>query len=280
MSIREFHYKVPWRSKASLQGFHRSARSGTGLEFHDHRPLLDSPDPRRLDVYASLRDPFQQLLARVYRERNAVPVCIVADLSASMGFRGAGQKLNVLADFTASLGYSTYRTGDRFGFIGCDSAVRSDFVLLPSRIKSSGLELSIRLRDLTLKGQNSKGLLRASDLLPSQRCLVFLVSDYHLSFDLVDSIFVSLSRHQVVPVVLHDSAEFANLPAFGLARVLDPESGKQRTLVLRPLLRERIAEAFAERKRKLTRRLRSFGARPLFMCDRFNPDDVTRHFYG
>ena len=280
MSIREFHYRVAWRGNGSQPGSHRSARTGTGMDFRGHRPLLESPDPRRLDVYASLRDPFQQLLARVYRERSAVPVCIVADLSASMGFRGVGQKLNVLADFTASLGYSTYKTGDRFGFIGCDSTVRSDFVLLPSRVKGIGLELSIRLRDLTPKGKHSNGLLQAADLLPRQRCLVFLVSDYYFSLDLVDSIFVSLSRHDVVPVVLHDSAEFAALPKLGLARLVDPESEKQRTLMLRPRLRERIAVAFAERKRALTKRLLYYGAKPVFICDEFNPDDVTRHFYA
>src|SRR5574341_1204843 len=116
--IQEFHYRVSWHAATHRPGHHRGARAGAGFEFIGHAPLLAARDPRRLDVRASLADPFGEWKVRQFRQRATVPVWLVADLSASMGFQGRRRKLDVLADFTASLGYSAWRTGDPFGFLG------------------------------------------------------------------------------------------------------------------------------------------------------------------
>jgi hypothetical protein len=54
------------------------ARSGAcGLEFHGLASLLSSGDPRRLDLRASARDPFGQLLVRLYTQPSAVPIYVL-----------------------------------------------------------------------------------------------------------------------------------------------------------------------------------------------------------
>ena len=132
-AVRELHYRVGAPALGHFPGHHRSTRGDSGFEFRGHAALLDAPDPRRLDLHASLRDPFGSWKVRVYKERKAVPVVMVADVSASMGFAGTQRKLDVVADFVDSLAWSAWSTGDSFAFVGCDSVVREDLLLASTR---------------------------------------------------------------------------------------------------------------------------------------------------
>ena len=142
----EFFYRLRRPALGHFPGSHRSRRGEHGLEYRGHAPLIAAPDARRIDLHASLRDPWEQWFVRVFDERKAVPVYVVADLSGSMGYRGERRKLDVLADFTRALAWSAYRNGDAFAFIGCDDAVRDEWLVPPSRHKGAGLDVSHRLR--------------------------------------------------------------------------------------------------------------------------------------
>ncbi len=279
MRVEEFHYRLNWRASGAFPGHHRSTQIGDGVDFYGYAPLLDHPDPRRLDLRASLRDPMEQLLVRVFRQRAAVSVYALADLSASMGFTGRARKLDVLAEFTASLGYSAYRSGDPFGFFGCDSAIRHDFYQPLSRAKAAGADIGQRLLALAPAGAGSAGLLDAARLIGGRRALVFLVSDFYFPVALLGRVLRALARHQVVPVVLIDSIEYDKLPAFGIVRVLDPETGRQRTLLLRPSLRRRLRSMFLNHFETLNRTFVAHGTEALWIRDRFDPDEVTRYFH-
>lgn len=275
MPVQEFHYRMPWRARGLRPGHHLSTQAGGGYEFRGYAPLLRAPDPRRFDIHASLRDPFEQILMRVHTQRSAAPVFAIADLSASMGFRG--RKRAMLADFVESLGYSAYRTGDPFAFIGCDSVVRSEFLRPLTRVKAAGQAIGIRLRAFTPTGRDSRGLLDAVRFLSRARALVFLVSDYHFSLELLNQVLDSLSRHAVVPVVMWDTAEH-ELPPFGLTHLRDVETGRDRTLWLRPTLKMRIRATFMRRRQELVECFGAHALRPLFMSDRFEAEALTRHF--
>jgi uncharacterized protein (DUF58 family) len=278
--LREFHYKIDWRAKSHLPGHHRSTQSGGGLEFRGNVPLLASPDPRRLDIRASLSDPFEQWFVRSFRQRSQVPVYLIADLSASLGFYGERRKLDVFADVTESVAYSVHRTGDRFSFIGCDEILRADFILPPTHALGAGLEIAHRLRNLVPTGTSASGLLEAWRYLTKQRSLIFLVSDFHCGEELLASVMQSLSGHRVCPIVLWDRAEFERLPRFGLVSVRDSESGRKRTLLLRPSFHERLRDAFAARRAWLYRFFAHYDTQALFMEDGFNADRITQYFFA
>ena len=143
--MSEIHYKVPWRARSSYPGHHSSQQKGGGLHFRHHVPLLNAPDPRRFDIRASLRDPFEQVYVRVYHQTSAIPVFMVADMSASMAYQGDHHKQNVLADLVASISYSAYRTGDRFGFVGYGSADSEPLVLPSSSVVPVTSKMSSRI---------------------------------------------------------------------------------------------------------------------------------------
>ena len=279
-TVQEFHYRIATPARGGFPGHHRSRRGDSGFEFRGHAALLDAPDPRRLDLHASLRDPFGNWIVRVYSQRKSIPVTLVADLSASMGFEGRRRKQDVLADFTESLAWSSWRTGDSFGFIGCDTAVRDDLLLPQMRSRATGSLLAQTLRGLRLEGRSAQGLQAAHRHLSRQRSLVFLVSDFHLPLPEIERLLASFAHHELVPVVLWDPLEFELTATRGLAQVRDAESGQRRLLWWRPALRAKWAAHHLERREALLRVFRSQRLRPLFVEGAFSAEAVTKHFHS
>ena len=279
MVVEEFHYRLGWRTRAHRIGFHAGTQRGPGSEFRGLAPLVSAGDPRRLDLRSTARDPFGQLLVRIYTQSSSVPVYALADLSASMGFRGSARKVDMLADFVAALGLSAFRTGDPVGFLGCDEEIRADYSRPLAWSRGVGLELAERLRDLEPRGRGCSALLQAAARLPTERSLVFVISDFYVNAELVDELLAQLARHLVVPVVLRDSAEL-ELPAFGFARLRDAEHGKERTLFVRERLRARLREQARIHDELLGRRFAAAGTRAITFTGRFEAERVTRHFYG
>lgn len=279
-TVQELHYRIGAPALGHFPGHHRSSRGDGGFEFRRHATLLDAPDPRRLDLHASLRDPFGGWIVRVYSQRKAIPVVMVADLSASMGFAGTHRKLDVLADFVDSLAWSAWRTGDSFGFVGCDSAVREDLLLPPTRARGMGGALAGRLRALRAEGRSAQGLSSAHRYLGRQRSLVFLVSDFHLPQPEIEATIASMAHHDLVPVVIWDPVEFALTARRGLVHVVDPETGAGKLLWWRAALRQRWLAAEQQRREALLGIFRASRLKPLFIESGFDADAVTRHFHS
>jgi hypothetical protein len=278
-TVQELHYRVGSPVLGHFPGHHRSSRGDSGFEFRGHASLFDAPDPRRLDLHASLRDPFGNWIVRVYSQRKAIPVAMVADLSASMGFKGTRRKLDVVADFVDSLAWSAWRTGDSFGFVGCDTAVREDVLLAPTRAHGAGAALAQNLRALQLDGRSAAALRIAHRHLGRQRSLVFLVSDFHLPLPEVEAVLASMAHHDLVPVVVWDALEFTLTAQRGLAPVIDPESGHRQLVWWRPALRAQWLAAHQRRREALLHLFSAMRLKPLFIEGEFSADAVTRHFH-
>ncbi len=281
--VPELHYRIGSQVLGHFPGRHRSSRGDSGFEYRGQAGLLDAPDPRRLDLHASLRDPFGDWKVRVYSQRKAVPVVMVADLSASMGFVGARRRLDVVADFVDSLSVSAWRSGDSFGFVGCDATLRTDLLLLPTRARGAGTRLARTLRSLQLggpSGASAHALSSAHRHLGRQRALVFLVSDFHLPLAEVEGVLASMAHHDLVPVVMWDAVELTLTARFGLAHIVDPETGRRRLVGWRAALREQWFEALQQRRDALLQLFRAHRLKPLFIEAGFDADAVTRHFHS
>ena len=274
----EIAYRLDRRARGVQPGMHPGTEIGGGLEPLVHGTLLDGRDPRRLDLHASLRDPLRRLLVRRHRQRTSIRVCVLADLSASLGFRGRGSRIDTLAGLVSALGFSAGRGGDAFAFIGCDEHVRDEFVLPPTRVTGAWMELAARLEAYAPGGRGSEGLVEALPMIGSRRSLVFLVSDFHFPIELLHALLDGLARHRVVPVVLADSGEIEPAPGFGLMRVSDAETGEERTLWMRPALRRRLRAGIEHRRKALSQCFAAHGVVPLELSDRFEADRVNDYF--
>lgn len=274
----EIGYRLDRRASGIHPGMHPGIEAGGGLEPLRHATLLEGSDTRRLDLLASLRDPLRRLLVRRYRQRASIRLHVLADLSASIGFRGRGDRIETLAHLVSALGYSAGRAGDAFAFIGCDEGVRDEFVLPPTRVTGAWIEIAARLEAFTPNGKGSEGLIEALPMIGGQRSMVFLASDFHFPLGLLDELLTGLSRHQVVPVVLADSGEFEPAPGIGFVRVADAESGEERTLLMRPALRRRLRLETRRRREALFGCFAAHGVDSIELVDRFDADRMNDYF--
>lgn len=277
--IKEFSYQAGWRSRGRHPGRHASSQRGLGMEFRGHAPLIAYPDPRRIDLRQTMRDPFDQVWVRIFNQKSSIPVYVVCDLSGSMGFSGQMRKLQVASDIAASAAWSAYRVNDPFGFIGFDDQVREDWMFSSSVKVHGAFDIAERLASYRPGHVGAQGLQDVSRFLSRERSLVLLVSDFHMPLPELEQALGTLLRHHVVPMVLWDGAEYRNLPEFGVASVTDCETGARRTLFLRKSLRERILQSFEERREALEKLFMRCDMPPLFIEDGFEPDDLTEYFY-
>jgi len=63
-----FNYHIHWKSTGHHPGQHKSGQRGMGIEFTGHSNLLDYPDPRRIDIRQTIRDPLEQVHVRIFNQ--------------------------------------------------------------------------------------------------------------------------------------------------------------------------------------------------------------------
>jgi uncharacterized protein (DUF58 family) len=270
-------YRLRWRPGGASIGAHPGLGEGGGGEFRRHVPLLRHPDPRRIDLRMTFRDPLGELHVRQFARSSAIAVVAIVDLSGSMGFQGRVRRMHAVAELCAVLAVSAHRMGDRFGLIGCDAAVRDDLFVPATRRQGLEFEVFDRLVKARPQGASARGLAAAVDWLPSRRSLVFLISDFLMPAAQVDAILDALWRHDVVPVVVRDQGEEDDLPAWGLVELSDLETGRRRLVVMRPALREAWRQAGKARRAALDRLFERRGRAPFHLVDRLDTDALTQH---
>jgi hypothetical protein len=276
-ATREIHYRADAMVRGHFPGRHRSTRGDSGFEFRGHASLLDAPDARRLDLHASLRDPLRNWIVRVHSERKSIPVTMVADLSASMGFDGRHAKLQVMAEFVESRQVRRHWLQPQTRVRGAGKAIADALRALQDQRPGAGRQAGGAASG---EGQSAQALLSAHAYLSRQRSLVFLLSDFHLPLSFVAEVLDSLAAHLVVPVLLWDAREFALSATRGLAQVLDPETGQRRLVWWRPALRRQWLALQQQRREALHRLFSARRLSPLLLADGFDADAVTRYFHA
>lgn len=266
-------YRLRWRPEGIIPGAHPGHGEGAEGQFRRHVPLLRQPDPRRIDLRVSLRDPFGELHVRQFAPRRAVPVAALVDLSGSMRFGGA--VAGRVADLCALLALSAVRAGDSFALFGADARLREEVTLPLARRR--GLEEEVRERLLAARpgGVGAEGLMEAAARLPGRRALVFLVSDFLMPIEATERLLDALWRHDVVPVVLSDGAVEERLPRWGLIELGDLETGRARLVLMRPGLRARWIATARARRAALADLFARRGLRPVPLADAIDAEALA-----
>ena len=268
-----------------------------------HGRLFDYPDPRRIDLRASVRAARSEWLVRVHLQRAAVPVQVLVDVSASMRFGTRRSKLQVAADFVEALGHSAFRVGDPLGMLAFDSGARDDLFMPPRSGRGIGNLLAGMLREsagvgagegtgasfaaAAVSGKGSGGvngsgsvgaLQRIASTLAGRQALVFLVSDFHWPLTALPAVLDLLVHAYVVPIVVWDAAEIAPPAGGPLLAVRDAESGARRTLWLSAGARERWHEGVARRRAELSQMFGKRAMQPFYIEGAFDPEAMSRYF--
>ena len=278
-TLEEFHYRLPRRFGGWRPGSHPGLSLGAGQEFVSHASLHDRPDPRRLDLRASLRDLRGDWLVRVHRQRVSTPVYAVVDVSTSMHFGSPRTKLQVTADFIEALGQSAFRAGDPVGMLAFDAHERTDLFVPAVHSRGAAGLMASALASCTGTAGAIAGLEQAILRLAGHSGLIFLVSDFHWPLEGLASVLDSLAKAYVVPMVVWDAAEVQPPSAGGMMILHDAESGTERTFWLRPSLRERWRSAVERRRAELDAVFNARAIRPFYVSGRFASEALSQYFF-
>ncbi|HWY63549.1 MAG TPA: DUF58 domain-containing protein [Rhizomicrobium sp.] len=225
--LRRLDLKVARRLEGLLQGDHRSAFRGQGLDLADLREYQYHDDVRHMDwnVTARLQIPH----VREYLEDREINCWFLLDMSPSIEFESVSvSKRAVLLEFTALVCRLLSAKGNRTGAILFSGKVEN---MIPAR--GGRRQLLVLLDALTRyrhpKGPQSTDLKRVlSDAagVIRRRSLIFVVSDFFSAPGWEKPLGQLASRHDVIAVRLSDPLE-VHLPDLGLLTFQDAESGEQ-----------------------------------------------------
>jgi len=267
-------YRLPWQSTSVYPGAHPGRMVGAGQLFNRHEPLIASPDPRRIDLRASVLDPFGGYRVRVFLQQTTVNVYLIADLSASMGL---GNKPHILQKLLLDLADAAAGYGDKLGFIGCSQTIEQRWRLVAIRQHQAFIRLTQQLQAHQFSG-SATALSEAVAYLPERRSLVFLFTDCHFPMPQLETLLRTLQTHDVVPLVPSDLQHYLRLPDWGMVTFQDMENRGTRTLLMRPALKQKIVAAHQQRQRELTHSFRAFGMEPLFIQDTYSSQQINQYF--
>lgn len=263
-------YALRWRVRSPMPGAHRGVDAGALGHLRQIVPFDRSPDPRRIDLRASLRDPFGGLLVREFEQRTAAAVHVLVDASASM--RPAWPRACALARLVAT---ATRTLHDAFGLV-----VAGGSVLTERKARHANAGGDLDALDAALpSGRGIDALVGAAECLGRRRSLVFVVSDFAFGPDAANRLLEALAAHDTVPLRLLDPSQDL-MPRHGLAELRDRENGRRRLVWLRPALHARWREAREAQSRALHAICAAHGAAMLDVGARVDAEALSAHLIG
>jgi uncharacterized protein (DUF58 family) len=246
-----------WIVDGFLSGLHRSPRKGFSVEFAEYRPYQPGDDLRYVDWRIVARS--DRWVVKQFEEETNLRAAIVLDVSRSMVWRGAPQRLTKLAyaeRLVAALALLFLRQRDAVGLVRFDEAVRT--AIMP-RARTTQWRRIIAALDGPGAGRASnaaEGLAQAARMV-RRPGMIILISDLLTELEPVDKAIraLSVAGHDITVLHIMDPAE-RDLAAAGDAVFVDPETDlavPATVADVRDAYRETVDEAIGEWRDTLAR---------------------------
>ena len=226
--VRKIEIRTRALSHQILAGEYHSAFKGRGMAFSEVREYRYGDDVRSMDwnVTARLRAPY----VKVYEEERELTVVLLIDVSSSGAFGTAVRtKRELIAEIAAVLSFSAVINNDKVGALFFSDRVEK--FIPPGKGRSHLLHIIREIIEMrpSSGATDIGGALRFLSGALTKKCTAFLLSDM-LDVDAEgnpryeDALKVARGRHDLSVIKVHDPRE-RTLPALGLVRVTDPETG-------------------------------------------------------
>lgn len=237
--VRKIEIKTRGLSRQIFAGEYHSAFKGRGMTFSEVREYQYGDDIRNIDWNVTAR--FNHPYVKVFEEERELTVMLLIDVSGSGDFGTQDQmKQTLITEIAALLSFSAIENNDKIGVIlftdrvekfippqkGRKHILRIIRELLECNPQSRGTDISESLRFLTNAIK--------------KRCTAFLISDFR-DKGYARSLQIANNKHDVAALHIYDRRE-ATLPAVGLLRVLDAETGLEKWI---DTSKNRIRENYA-----------------------------------
>jgi uncharacterized protein (DUF58 family) len=239
----EFQRKLDYLALVSRRVFagrmraeRRTKKSGSGVEFADHRDYQPGDDFRYLDWNVYQR--FERLLLRLYEEEEDLAIYLIVDASGSMVF-GDGEKLRYAKKVCAALAYVGLANLDRVSIASTSDRVMER--MPQTRGKARIFKVFRFLRELEPAGVTDLGdALKAFVAQNKRRGLAVLISDLYDPAGFERGINV-LRYNKFDPFVVHIVDPKESRPKLhGDVLLYDCETGDEREVTVTAKVLERF----------------------------------------
>jgi uncharacterized protein (DUF58 family) len=250
----EFQRKLDYLALVSRRVFagrlraeRRSKKTGSGIEFADHREYTAGDDFRYLDWNVYGRS--GKLLLRLFEEEEDLSIYILLDCSRSMGF-GDPPKFDHARKLAAAMAYVGLANLDRVAMIAFSSQVEKQ---LPS---SRGKGQIFKVFDF-LRGTKSEGDTALADVAKvftsqhKRRGIAIVISDLY-DPDGFERGINAIRYQKYEPIVIHvtDPRE-ADPGARGDVTLYDVETGETREVTLTQGMIDQYKKAHADWRKQI-----------------------------
>jgi len=220
----------------------RTKKTGSGIEFADHREYQPGDDFRYLDWNVYQR--FDKLLLRLFEEEEDLAIYFIVDASGSMAF-GDGEKLRYAKRICAALAYVGLANLDRVCIVSTSDRVMMR--MAETRGKARIFKVFRFLRELQPAGTTDLGdALKTFVAQHKRRGLAVLISDLYDPQGFERGINV-LRYNKFDPFVVHvvDPAE-EKPKLFGDVLLYDCETGDEREVTVTPKVLSKFREEYGK----------------------------------
>ena len=220
----------------------RTKKSGSGVEFADHREYQPGDDFRYLDWNIYQR--FDRLLLRLYEEEEDLAIYFIVDASASMAF-GDAKKLRYAKRVAAALAYVGLANLDRVSIVTTSDRVEGR--MPATRGKARIFKVLRFLQAIVPTGQTDlEDACKTFVAQNKRRGLVVLASDLYDPNGFERGINV-LRYNKFDPFVVHIVDEQEARPKLaGDVLLYDCETGDEREVTVTQKVLDRFAQVYGE----------------------------------
>ncbi len=243
----EFQRKLDYLAMVSKRVFsgamraeRRTKKTGSGIEFADHRDYAAGDDIRALDWHAFQR--FDRLLIRLYEEEEDLSIYFILDTSSSMGF-GEGEKLRQAKRLCAALAYVGLANLDRIAIVAATDEISGR--MPTTRGKARIFRIFRFLTGVKAEGATDLGEAMKTFVAQHKRKgLAVLLSDLYDPEGFERGINV-LRFNRFEPYVIHLVDKRDGKPEVkGDVRVYDCETGDEREVTVTAKVLERYQKVY------------------------------------
>ena len=221
--VRKIEIKARGLSANVFAGQYHSAFKGRGMAFSEVREYQYGDDVRDIDWNVTAR--FHRPYVKVFEEERELTVMLLIDVSGSLDFGTKRRmKRDMVTEIAATIAFSAIQNNDKIGVVFFSDHIEK--YIPPKKGRKHILYIIRELLDFKPESKRTdiKQALEFLTSVAKRRCTAFVLSDFYVQQDFLQTIQICNRKHDVVAVQVYDQRA-RELPDIGLMRVVDAETG-------------------------------------------------------
>jgi uncharacterized protein (DUF58 family) len=195
------------------------------MSFREVREYYPGDDIRFIDWNVSAR--FGHTYSKVFEEERELTVMLLIDISASSLFGTTGAtKKDLNTEIAAVLAFAAVKNGDKVGAILYSDKIEKYIPAKKGKQHALYILREMLASSSTNKSTALKTALQYFNNITKQKSISFILSDF-VDAGYEDALRVAGNKHDVVGIQIYDRMDM-QLPAIGMLRVKDAETGEER----------------------------------------------------